>query len=368
MTETPDPRPRLGELWTDALGRAGIRSIQALAVGALVWAVIWVLLRVPLVVIPVTLAVILASAIAPLVRRLDHAGWPRALAVLASFIAILVVFGGVVTGIVFLIRAQSHELAARFTAGFEQLHAFLTNGPVPVSDSQINQARDSLQQFFSNGSLGSEALTGARTIGEILASFVLMVVILFFFLKDGHEIKGFLIGFMPARYRDRAWLAAERSAIVLGGYVRGTALVALADAVIVGVGLLVLQVPLALPLAVFVFIGGFIPIVGATLAGVLAIGIALVSNGPVTALILLAVVILANQLEHHLLQPLLMGKVLSIHGLAILLALAAGSVLAGIIGALLAVPVTAVGWTVVKTWTGRGEADVENEKDNAAAV
>jgi predicted PurR-regulated permease PerM len=361
-------RPRWTELWTDALGRAGVRSIQTLAVGALVWAVIWVLLRVPLVVIPVTLAVILASAIAPLVRRLDDAGWPRALAVLASFVAIIVVFGGVVTGIVFLIRAQSRELAARFAAGIEQLHAFLTNGPVPVSDDQINQARDSLQRFFTSGSIGAEALSGVRTVGEILAAVVLMVVILFFFLKDGHQIKGFIIGFMPAKYRDRAWLAVERSEIVLGGYVRGTALIALADALIVGIGLLILQVPLALPLAVFVFIGGFIPIVGATLAGLLAVGVALVSNGPVTAVIVLAILILANQLEHHLLQPFLMGKVLSIHGLAILLALAAGSMLSGIIGALLAVPVTAVAWTVVKTWTGRGDADVEHEKDNAAAV
>ena len=368
MRDTPPVRPSLNELWTDPLGRAGIRSVQALAIGALLWAVGWILLRVPLVVIPVTLAVILASAIAPLVRRLDHAGWPRALAVLASFIAILAVFGGVVTGIVFLIRAQSRELAARFSAGIDQLHAFLTNGPVPVSDQQLNDARDSLQRFFTSGGLGAEALTGARTVGEILAATVLMAVILFFFLKDGHQIKGFLIGFLPTRYRDKAWLAFERSEIVLGGYVRGTALVALADAVIVGIGLLVLQVPLALPLAVFVFIGGFIPIVGATLAGVLAVGVALISNGPVIALIVLAVVILANQIEHHLLQPLLMGKVLSIHGLAILLALAAGSMLAGIIGALLAVPVTAVAWTVVKTWTGRGEADIENEKDNAAAV
>jgi putative heme transporter len=113
-------------------------------------------------------------------------------------------------------------------------------------------------------------------------------------------------------------------------------------------------IPLALPLGVFVFIGGFIPIVGSTTAGTLAVVVALISNGPMPALIVLAVIIGVNQFEHHFLQPVLMGKVLSIHGLAILLALAAGTMIAGVIGALLAVPVTAVGWTVVKTLTGRG--------------
>lgn len=372
MSEHPadsaDPAPRqLAALFTDRLGRASIRAVQALAVGALVWAVVWVLLRIPLVVVPVVIAAILACAIAPLVRWLHTHGWPRALAVLASFVAILVVFGGIITGIVFLIRAQAHELADRFTAGIEQLHTFLNNGPARISDQQIAQAQDSLQRFFTSGSIGAEALTGARTAGEIATSMILMAVILFFFLKDGRQILEFVLWFTPASLRGKARLAAERSALVLGGYVRGTVLVAAADAVIVGIGLAVLRVPLALPLAVFVFIGGFIPILGATLAGFLAVAIALLSNGPVVALIVLIVVLAANQIEHHLLQPLLMGRVLSIHGLAILLALATGTVLAGIIGALLAVPITAVGWSVVKTWTGRGEEALEPATDGPAA-
>ena len=357
MSETPDTpaKRQLAGLFTDTLGRAGIRSVQALAVGALLWAVVWVLLRIPLVVIPVIIAAILASAIAPLVHWLHVHGWPRALAVLASFVAILAVFGGIITGIVFLIRAQAHELAERFTAGLEQLHTFLNNGPARISDQQITQARDSLQHFFTSGSLGAEALTGARTAGEILTALILMAVILFFFLKDGRQILDFLLWFMPPSHRDKARLAADRSAHVLGGYVRGTVLVAAADAIIVGTGLVILHVPLAPALAVFVFIGGFIPILGATLAGFLAVGVALISNGPVVGLIVLIVVLVANQIEHHLLQPLLMGRVLSIHGLAIILALASGTVLAGIIGALLAVPVTAVAWAIIKTFTGRGE-------------
>ncbi|KHL01316.1 membrane protein [Sinomonas humi] len=332
-----------------------MRSVQTLSVAVLVAGVLWAITRVPLVLIPVTLALILASAISPLVHLLARHRWPRALAVAASFLAILSVFGGVVTGIVYLVRGQAGELAARFTNGIQQLHDFLNNGPVKISDAEINSARNSIQQFFTNGSIGTEALNGAMTVGEIFTGTLLMVVILFFFLKDGAKIRGFLVDFMPAEHQSTAHLALERSAHVLGGYVRGTALVALTDAVIVGVVLLILHVPLAVPLAVFVFIGAFIPIVGGTVAGSLAILVALVSAGPVAALIVLGVLIGVSQLEQHLLQPALMGRVLRIHGLAIVLSLAAGTMLAGIVGALLAVPVTAVGWTIIKTWTGRDE-------------
>lgn len=361
-------RPGLAALWTDGLGRASIRSVQTLAVIALAWVVLWALTRVPLVVIPVVIAVILAAAISPLVRWLTGHAWPRALAVVASFLAILAVFGGVVTGVVFLVRSQWKELSVRAVAGVDQLHGFLNNGPFQVSDEQINATRDSVEKFFTSSAFGAEALTGVRTAAEILAGIVLMAVILFFFLKDGEKIRAFLIGFLPANHRGKADLAANRSTVVLGGYVRGTALIAASDALIVGIALLILGVPLALPLAVFVFIGGFIPIVGATAAGTVAVAVALISNGPVTALIVLAVLIGANQLEHHFLQPVLMGRVLSIHGLAILLALAAGTMLAGIVGALLAVPLTAVSWTVIKTLSGRDDAETDavDESEGAA--
>lgn len=355
--ESAAPAKGPAALWSDGLGRAGTRAAQVLLLVGLAWVVIRVLTLVPLVVIPVLLAVILAAAISPLVRWLAGHGWPRALAVLTSFVAVLAVFGGVVTAVVALVRMQFKELVTRALAGIDQLHAFLNNGPVPVSDQELANAKESVQKFFSSGNLGSDALTGLRTGGEILAGMVLMAVILFFFLKDGAVIRGFLFGFLPARHRDRAHRAAAASTRVLGGYVRGTALIAAIDAAIVAVALLILGVPLAVPLAVFVFIGGFIPIIGATAAGSLAVLVALVSNGPVPAVVVLAVLVGANQLEHHVLQPLLMGKVLNIHGLVILLSLAAGTMLAGVIGALLAVPLAAVGWTIIKVWTGRDAPD-----------
>ncbi|MDE8586524.1 AI-2E family transporter [Arthrobacter sp. NQ4] len=340
---------RMSLLWTDGLGRASIRAVQTLSLLALAWAVVTAATRVPLVTIPVMVALVLASAMAPAVRWLAARGWPRALAVLSSFLVILAVAAGVVGGIITLVRQQASVLAARAEAGIGQLQQFVTTGPVALTNDQINAAREEFQKFLAGGSLGADALTGLRTAGEIAAGSVLTAVILFFFLKDGEKIRSFLIGFLPATRQGKAHLAAGRSIVVLGGYVRGTLIIAAIDAVMVLIGLLVLRVPLAVPLAAVVFLGGFIPIIGATAAGSLAVLVALVENGPVTALIVLVILVAANQFEHHILQPLFMGRVLRIHGLVIILALAAGATLAGVIGALLAVPLTAVGWTIFKT-------------------
>ncbi|HKU01264.1 MAG TPA: AI-2E family transporter [Arthrobacter sp.] len=342
-------RGRMSVLWTDALGRASIRAVQVLAVLALAWTAVTAAVRVPLVTIPVLVALILASAMAPAVRWLAARGWPRALAVLSSFLLILAIAAGVVGGIIALVRQEASVLAARAEAGIGQLQQFITTGPVALTKDQIDAARAEFQKFLAGGTLGADALTGLRTAGEIAAGTVLTAVILFFFLKDGEKIRAFLIGFLPGKRQGKAHLAADRSIVVLGGYVRGTLVIAALDAVIVLVGLLVLRVPLAVPLAAVVFLGGFIPIIGATTAGSLAVLVALVENGPVPALIVLILLVAANQFEHHILQPLFMGRVLRIHGLVIILALAAGATLAGVIGALLAVPLTAVGWTIYKT-------------------
>lgn len=350
------PRPRsftarMALLCTDGLGRASIRAVQTLSVLALVWVAVLAASRVPLVTTPVLIALVLASAMAPVVRWLAARGWPRALAVLSSFLVILAVAAGIIGGIVAVVRQQASALAAGAEVGIRQLQELITTGPLSLSNDQIDAARAEFQKFLAGGSLGADALTGLRTVGEIVAGAVLTAVVLFFFLKDGEKIRGFLIGFLPGDHQSRAHLAAERSIRVLGGYVHGTLIVAAIDAVIVLTGLLILRVPLAVPLAAVVFLGGFVPIIGATAAGSLAVLVALVENGPVPALIVLIILVGANQFEHHILQPLFMGRVLRIHGLVIILALAAGATLAGVIGALLAVPLCAVGWTIYKTLT-----------------
>ncbi|MET1021380.1 MAG: AI-2E family transporter [Arthrobacter sp.] len=354
VPEVPPPPPqsfsaKMAQLWADGLARAGIRAIQILAVVAVSWVAVSGAAKIPLVTIPVLIALVLASAMTPVVRWLAAHGWPRVLAVLASFLVILAVGAGIVGVIVVLVRQQARALGTRAEAGITQLQDYITTGPVALSKEPIAAAQAEFQKFLAGGNLGADALTGLRTAGEIAAGTVLTAVILFFFLKDGEKIRGFLIGFLPESRRGSAHLAVDRSIVVLGGYVRGTLVIAAINAIIVLVGLLVLRVPLAVPLAAAVFLGGFIPIIGATAAGSLAVLVALVENGPVPALVVLGILIVANQFEHHILQPFFMGRVLRIHGLVIILALTAGATLAGVIGALLAVPLTAVGWTVLRT-------------------
>jgi len=355
----PEHVPARPGPWSDGLGRASIRCAQALLVLALVSVLVYALTRVTLIVIPVIIALILAAAIAPLVTWLRRRGWPAAAATGVSFLGMLAVFGGVVTGIIFAVRSEWPTLVEKAGAGFDQLYAVVKSGPFPVDDAAIQNARDKVLDFLGSNAFTSGAISGLGAATQFATGFVLMAVVLFYFLKDAGKIWAFVLRPFTGERRAKAELAGVRSLQVLGGYVRGTAAVAGVDAVVIGGALLVMRVPLALPLAVITFIGGFIPIVGATAAGALAVLVALVSNGPVAALIVLAVVVGINQLEGNFLQPVLMGNALKVHGLVILLALTAGTILAGIVGAVLAVPLAAVGWAVVKVWIGEDTAGPE---------
>jgi predicted PurR-regulated permease PerM len=185
-----------------------------------------------------------------------------------------------------------------------------------------------------------------------LTGLVLMIVVLFFFLKDGPRIWGFLLRPFEGESLSRARRVGDKAVATLGSYVRGTAAVAAVDAIGIGIGLAILQVPLAVPLAVLTFVLAFIPLVGATVAGILAALVALVANGPLSALLVVGVVVLVNQLEGNFLQPVLMGRALKLHSLVILLALTIGTVVSGILGAILAVPIAAVAWGIVQVWDG----------------
>lgn len=348
--------------WRDSMGRSSTRAAQTLLLLALATVLVYALIQVSLVVIPLLLALILAAAIAPLVNWLRRKGWPSAAATGFSFVMLLVVFGGIITGIVFAVIGQAGELARRATEGFNQIYSYIQNAPIPISDQQIQQARDAVVDFATSSSVGAGALSGLSAVTSFVTGALLMAVILFFFLKDGERIWAFILRAFKGARLVKARRVGYSSLAVLGGYVRGTAIVALVDAFFIGLALVFLGVPLALPLAVIVFIGAFIPLVGATLAGVLAALIALVANGPFTALMVIIVVIVVNQLEGNFLQPVVMGRTLSVHALVILLALTAGTILAGIIGAILSVPVAAVGWAAIKAWNAEDENSITSEE------
>ncbi|WP_334123163.1 AI-2E family transporter [Glutamicibacter sp.] len=348
-------------LWTDLLGRLGIRSAQLLVVGALAAFLIIGMLRLTTIVIPTLLAIIISCALWPLVVKLRKVFSPM-LSAWIVFLGSLLVLGGIGTGLVFSVINEWPKLVDKAVQGFNQINDtvqnLLGNLPIAIDQEQIDSIVHTVTGFLTSSQFGTGALNTLSAAGSFVTGLVLLLVILFFFLKDGDKIWAFAISWTPAHYRNKWILSGDRALRTFGGYIRGTATVAAVDAIGITATLLIVRVPLAIPLGVIVFLGSFVPMVGATVAGVLATLIALVTNGPIVALIVLASVILVNQLEGNFLQPVVMANALNLHALVVLLALTAGTVLAGIIGAVLAVPLVAASWAVIKVWTGRENKDL----------
>ncbi|MBB3668229.1 AI-2E family transporter, partial [Garicola koreensis] len=300
-------------LWTDVLGRLGVRALQLLLVGAVAGLLIFALLRLTVVVIPALIAIILACALWPLVR-LTRRVMPKMLAAWTVFLGSLLVLGGVGTALVFSVINEWSTLVDQAVQGFNELRQvaedIMSTMGITIDQQQIDGAIDTVTSFLTSSQFGTGAAMTLSAAGSFITGLVLLLVMLFFFLKDGDRIWAFFISWTPLHFRDN-WIASGDKAMqTFGGYIRGTAIIAAVDAVGITIALLVLQVPLALPLGVVVFLGGFIPIVGATIAGALATLVALVANGPIVAVIVLAAVILVQQLESNFLQPVVMAQTL----------------------------------------------------------
>lgn len=346
-------RRNAGRLWSDGFGELATRALQIIIVVILTAGVIWGLRVLSTVVIPILLALIFASTFAPVTRWLRERRVPPALAAVTVLLGILLILGGIGWMITWAVRDQWDELSAQARDGFDQAVDWIHTLPFAPSGDQLREWGDAITKFATSAEFGSGALAGVGVVANFVTGLVLMIVVLFFFLKDGPVIWRFLLRPFSGSALARAERIGEKTVATLGSYVRGTASVALVDAVGIGIGLVILQVPLALPLAVLVFLLSFIPLVGATVAGILGALVALVANGPLSAVLVVGVVVLVNQLEGNFLQPVLMGRALKLHALVILLALTVGTVLSGILGAVLAVPLAAVAWGIVKVWDGR---------------
>ncbi|RBY82632.1 AI-2E family transporter [Blastococcus sp. TF02A-26] len=297
---------------------------------------------VAVVIVPVIVALLLSALLQPGAAALVRHGWPRALAAFAMLLVGLGVVAGIITLVVERFIDGFEDLSEQVSAGLEQVRDFVVD-TFPVTERQLDEAVEEAQGFFAGNSdeLASGAIDTAATVGEVFTGIVLALFTLFFFLKDGRSIWLWLVGLFPADARAFVDEAARRAWRTLISYVRATVVVALVDAIGIGIGLAILGVPLVIPLSALVFLGAFIPIIGSFLAGSVAVLVALVSVGPIKALIALAVVVLVMQLEGHVLQPLLLGRAVHVHPLAVVLAIAAGLLISGIFGALIAVPVVA---------------------------
>ncbi|WP_438353682.1 AI-2E family transporter [Microbacterium sp. CJ88] len=338
--------------WADGFGRLATRAIQVIVVVAVAAGVIWAIQSLTLVTIPVVLALILACAFAPVMSWMRRHGVPSVLATVITLLGIVVILGLVGWLIVVAVRDQWGELSSQATDGFQNVMAWVNTLPFAPDQGQIDQWIQQLSGFLTSSQFGTGAIAGVGAVANFLTGLVLMVTVLFFFLKDGPQMWEFVLRPFRGESYVRARRIGDKTVSVFGSYLRGTAGVAFVDAVGILIGLLILQVPLAIPLAVLVFLLAFIPIVGATVAGILAALVALVANDWVNALFVVGVVVLVNQLEGNFLQPFLMGRSMKLHAFVILVALTAGTVVGGIVGAVLAVPITAAVWGAISVWDG----------------
>jgi predicted PurR-regulated permease PerM len=317
--------------------------------------VFWATAQVQLVFVAVFLGLVFASVLSP-VADLYSKVMPRplatALAILSAFLAI----GGLLTYVVASVAGQWQTLAGQFDTGLQQIVGYLESGPfgLNVTLEQINEWINQGRQWVSENAdaLVSQAAQGAGSVAEGFVILALAIFCTVFFVASGAKMWRWFLDQLPERHRSRWQVAADAGWYSFSGYARGTVIIAFIDGVLAFVLLTILGVPLAAPLAVLVFIGAFIPLIGAPLAMIIAAVVALAAQGFVTALIVTVGIALIGQLEGHVLQPWIMGRQVALHPLVIGVGVTTGTVLAGILGAIIAVPLIAVAWTVFSTLRG----------------
>lgn len=342
------PRPRTA-VTPRALDVAAGWSWRLLVVGGAAAVVFLVLSRLRIIVLPTIVALLAASVLYPPVAWLRARGWPQLLATWTVLLAAIATVAAVVAALSWQVAGEVDELDVSIEQGVTDVEDWLVDGPLGLSRSSVTDAYAQGREWVTSGEglLSTGIASQAVVAVEVVAGLLLALVLVFFFLKDGEGMWQSITGRLGTRAAAHFDPAGRRAWTTLSGYVRGTAIVAAVDAILIGVAVAVLGVPFALPLAALTFAGAFLPIVGAVVAGSIAVLVALATQGVVTALILLGVVVLVQQVEGDVLQPIVLGRAVRLHPVVILLAVAGGAALGGIVGAFLAVPVVAVASAVM---------------------
>ncbi|MDO1483303.1 AI-2E family transporter [Rhodococcus rhodochrous] len=346
----PSAEPDRGSL----LGTGGIwlakwsACLVVIAAGAVV--IGWIIEKMWVIVLPVALAIVVSTILWPPTRFMTKRGVPPAAAAGLTLVMFFAIVGGIIAGIVPSVVSQMPDLANKATEGINTVQEWVKGPPINLRDEQLDNAVHAVVERVqgSAATIAGGVFSGVSTAGSLLVTLALVLVLTFFFIKDGprfvpwlHRVSGGRAGRHLEAVLGRMW-------DTLGGFIRTQALVSFIDALFIGIGLLILGVPLAPVLAILTFIGGFIPIVGAFVAGALAVLVALVANGFTTAIIVLVLIIAVQQIEGNVLQPVLQSRSMNLHAAVVLLAVTAGSSLFGIVGAFLAVPVAAVAAVVIR--------------------
>ncbi|MDR6865620.1 putative PurR-regulated permease PerM [Microbacterium resistens] len=314
-----------------------------LVIAAAVGVFIWLVMQLKLLVIPLLVAILVSALLWPAFEAMLRHRVPRWLAIVISLVGTLAIVVGLLWLAVWQITQQWGEVQARTGQSIEDLRVFLIDGPFHLSAGQIEEYVSlGLAQLQEQAqALWSGAMAIGTTFGHVLTGAVLALFILLCLLADGAGIWRWTSRLFPRKARPAVDAAARNGWATVVNYARTQLLVATIDAIGIGLGAFLLGVPLAIPVAVLVFLGSFVPIVGAVVTGALAVFLALVYNGPWIALWMLLVVLAVQQLEGHVLQPILMGSAVKVHPLAVVLVVAGGAMIAGIPGALFAVPLAA---------------------------
>jgi putative heme transporter len=347
--------PPADEAVPPALKVAAAYSWRILVIVGVIAVLIFVIMQFRDIVVPFFVAVLLAALLVPFVNFLVRNRWPRWLAIVVAMVGTLAVIAGLIVLVVLQVRAGYPDLQAQSVGAYDNLKAWLLASPLQLTEADISaylgQAWEAIQRDSS--ALVSGIMSVGTTAGHVLAGFLLTLFATLFFLIDGKGVWRWIVGLFPRRSRPAVDGAGQAGWITLTTFVKVQIFVAAVDAVGIGAGAWILGLffggfPLVIPIAVAVFLGSFIPVVGALISGALAVFVALVYLGPIPAVIMLGIVLLVQQVEGHILQPLVMGTAVKVHPLAVVFAVAAGGFIAGIPGALFAVPVIAVLNVVVK--------------------
>jgi len=324
---------------------------RLLLIAAAGYLLLWLVGYFAVVTVPLAVALLISALAAPFVQGLTRTGLPRGVSALLVVVAGFVVVGALLNFAGQQVAAGANDLADSTVQGLQEIRDWLKDGPLNASDSQINdaikQAQDLIRERSQDGKVINQVTEVGAALGHVVAGFFIALFATYFFLADGERIWSWVVRLAPRAARERVDSSGRVAWISLVQFVRATVVVALVDAIGIAIGAAVLDVPFVLAIGVLVFLGAFVPMIGATIAGSVAILVALVDQGPLTALLMLAVVVGVQQLEGHILQPFLMGRWVSVHPLGVILAIACGVLVAGIAGALVAVPLAAAANAVV---------------------
>ena len=348
---------------------AGAASWRFLAIAGAVYVVLYALVHLRVIVLPIIVAILASTLLLPLVTWLKGRRVPDGLAAALSMLAAALVLAAIVTAIAPSLGSQLGDLRTQAEDGVREATDQLAKPPFDVSEGELRDRVDEgLQTLRENSGVLARGLgSGAVLLGEVLTGLIVAVLLCFFLLKDGAQMWAWVLRLVRERSRSDADEVGNRVYTALAGYVRGIAMVGFVDAVLIAIALVVIGVPLVVPLAVITFFAAFVPLIGAFVAGLLACLVALVSGGVVDALLVLGAIILVQQVEGHVLYPLLMSRAVHLHPAVIVVALAAGGILAGIIGVFLAVPVAGVASVVVDYAQNREPPDTPLTESPAAA-